>query len=371
MLFPLDPNTPFCNVFEVLNKELLNFFDKSINASRFSHYLFTSFNDAGTKKKSACWTNPSTRKKFKDVWDLLPNDNVSRQDIYDQILGSQDIHSFFIDTSRVLPSFNEALFDTLKNLTTHLYIHTKNLADIKKQAGESIEDHYQSFIRFNSKLCWICGTAALSQNRADIEQDEQWRADYDHILCKDKYPTYTVHPGNFIPTCHICNSKAKGAKNLLVFPRTQLRRKAFYPLAPYADSCFQYIKVNVTNSLDLSEPITSVNLQSVTTNAEVKEKINIWDEVYQISARVKHELNTSFQTKLISTLRPNDFNDFIFQLQRHSTPPLDYKESEWSFWWFRVYEFLNSQDTKFLQLIWASIEWKIQNQRDLSKVFNI
>lgn len=371
MLFPLNPNTPLCNVFDLLNKELLNFFSQSINARRFSQNLFTRFSDAGITKTSACWSNVPTREKFRKVWDILPSDIANRQAVYDQILGSQNIHSFFIDTSRVLPSFNEALFDALKNLTTHLYIHTKQLADIRKQAGESIEDHYQSFIKFNSKLCWICGTAALSQNRADIEQDEQWRADYDHILCKDKYPTYTVHPGNFIPTCHICNSKAKGAKNLLVFPTTQVRRKAFYPLAPYTDSCFHYIKVNVTNSLDLSGPITSVNLQFVTTSLEIKEKINIWDEVYQISARVNYELNTSFQNKLISTLRPNDFNDFTSQLRRHSTLPLDYNSSEWSFWWFRVYEFLNSQDENFLQQIWASIEWKVQQQSGLSDVFHI
>lgn len=370
MLFPLNSSTPLCKVFEVLNNELLNFFNKSINTRRFSQHLFTSFNDDGNIKKSACWSNKPTRKKFRVVWDVLPNDIASRQAIYDQISNSQDIHNLFYDTSRILPTFNDDLFDNLKALTTHLYNNTKDLADIKKQANGSIEDHYQTFISLNSKLCWICGTAALSQNRADIEQEEQWRADYDHILCKDKYPTYTVHPGNFIPTCHICNSKAKGAKNLLMCSQHN-RRKAFYPLAPTHDFCFQYVHVSVTSNQNLAKPITSVNLQFLNTDPDIEEKINIWDEVYQISARVKHELNVSFQNKLIATLRPNNFNDFISQLHRHSTIPLDYNSSEWSFWWFRVYEYLNSQDENFLQQIWAPIEWKVQHQSDLSKVFNI
>lgn len=374
MLFPIHPNSPQCKIFDILNKELLNFFYKSIDSPSFSDDLFTDFKVGKITKKSACWTNESTRKKFKRVWDVLPKDIPSRRALYDQILNSQDIYRFFNDVNMVLPLFTPEVHEALKSLTTYLYNETKDLADIKKQAGEAIEEHYQKFIRFNSELCWICGTTLLSQNRTDIRAVNQWRADYDHILCKDKYPAFTVHPGNFIPTCHICNSKAKGAKDLLVCPKTKVRRKAFYPLTPLRNACCTFVKTKMLLGEDLNSPVVEIKLAFSKLTPNIENKIQIWDSVYQISARVTHYLTTRFYEQVDSQLRANDFNDFLAQLKRHSSLPSDCRNAEWSFWWFRLYEFLNSQNTDFLEKIWVSLEWQIKrNQAEdvLSSVFEI
>lgn len=371
MLFPINPNTPQSKVFDILNKELLHFFYKSINARNFTHHLFTSFYLDSNVKKSACWTNKFTKDKFKEVWDVLPKDIADRQAIYDQILNAQDIYSFFNDVNLDLPLFSNDVHKALKSLTTYLYSDTKDLVDIKKQAGESIEEHYQNFINLNSELCWICGTSLLSQNRTNFREADQWRADYDHILCKDKYPTFTIHPGNFIPTCHICNSKAKGAKNLLICPVTQLRRKAFYPLVPLRNSCCTFVKTKVLLGEDLNKPVVEVKLAFAKMTPNIENKIQVWDSVYQISARVTHHLTSHFYEKVDSQLRANDFNDFLEQLKRHSTSPSDCRNSEWSFWWFRLYEFLSIQNEDVLEKIWASLEWKKRQQTSFSQVFNI
>ncbi|MEK0214422.1 hypothetical protein EJJ36_06655 [Acinetobacter junii] len=373
MLFPIHPDTPQCKVFEILNTEVLHFLEKSINAKRFNQSLFTSFSDGLIIKKSACWTNKLTKEKFKGLWNVLPKTIPERQAIYQQIFNAQDVCSFFNDTNLALPLFTQEVHDALKNLTAYLYIKTKDLADIKKQAGESIEEHYQNFIMLNSELCWICGTAQLSQNRTDIRVFDQWRADYDHILCKDTYPAYTVHPANFIPTCHICNSKAKGAKNLLVCPETLNRRKAFYPLVPLRNSCCTFIKTQIILGQDLNDSMVNIRLAFAKMTPNIENKIQIWDGVYQISARVTCHLTTHFYEKVDSQLRANDFNDFQAQLERHSRLPSDCRKSEWSFWWFRLYEFLKDQDNDFLLKIWNFLEWKKkrhQQEEVLSSVFH-
>lgn len=55
----------------------------------------------------------------------------------------------------------------------------------------------------------------LAAFRAGIVDGEQWRADYDHQLCKSKYPIFAVHPDNLIPLCDVCNQDAKKRKIFL------------------------------------------------------------------------------------------------------------------------------------------------------------
>ena len=60
-----------------------------------------------------------------------------------------------------------------------------------------------------------------------MEDREQWRGPYDHLLAKDHYPLYGIHPKNLLPICHTCNSKAKHAKDLLI--KDGNRRLSFSP----------------------------------------------------------------------------------------------------------------------------------------------
>ncbi|NEX90626.1 hypothetical protein G4923_18345 [Aeromonas rivipollensis] len=377
MLFSLAQQTPLCKVFKVLNDELLFFLKKSITAESFDDNLFGTFPHDGEEKRSACWSNAPTREKFETLWNNLPEGQFERAALYRKVSNAQNIHHFFDNTSTILPTLvNEQLFDAFKSLTTHLFTKTKDIAATKQQAGESIEQHFQSFFRANnnSMLCSLCGTSQLSQNRNDISDDEQWRADYDHILCKDKYPIYSVHPGNFIPTCHICNSKAKGARDLL-HNRSSQRRIAFYPLPPSQDHCYQYTRMQLQFSHqdevspdEFEEPLLSVSVIFENEPVDIAQKVEVWKDVYQVPSRVEAHIKSNFFVRIPADLRyrENDFDDFIQQLRRYSGGlPIDYQKSEWRIWWHRVYEYLSHQDREYLMWIWSLLNWK---ERQISQV---
>ncbi|MEH6640172.1 hypothetical protein [Vreelandella glaciei] len=382
MLFPLHSQTPLCSVFILLNNEFLHFLQKSIHRRVFSEALFTQHPSPNGNFPSVCWTNTDTRKKFHSLWKVLPDEEDERRNLFESISQCQSIETFFDDTEAVLIKLEpEELFSAVKALTTHLFLRTKSLSEAKQQSDSSIEKHYQDFLRTNnnSTLCYVCGTECLSQNRANLADEDQWRADYDHILCKDKYSIYGAHPGNFIPTCHTCNSKAKGARNLLV-NKEGLRRKAFYPLPPSQESCHAYATIEIQpktlgrltiNPIDT--PLEEVVVNFPNAPAELLDKVSVWREVYQVPTRVENRVAVSFCEAIFSRLlEPIDFNDFCAQLKRFaSRMPRDYRTSEWSFWWYRVCEHLAAQDAEFLRDIWTMLNWKLQqaDEGDMEATF--
>lgn len=381
MLFPLNPNTPQCRVFEVLNSELLHFLEAAVQANSFNQDLFSQYQHDGQQKRSVCWSNKATKEKFQALWRALePLEQEPRRELFELVQNCQDIAVYFEDLVAPLPELEDDLFEVFKSLTSHLFTRTKDLSGAKQQADSSIEQHFQEFRRENnnSQLCFLCGTSLLSQDRTNLDDDEQWRADYDHVLCKDKYPIYTAHPGNFIPTCHICNSKAKGAKNVLVGSQEQ-RRTAFYPLPPSQESCHQYACIQPSfrglaelHGGDWQDPIASAPVTFPTAPADIAAKISVWKEVYQVPSRVEEHVITHFCERVASDLMPQDFNDFCNQLNRHTQRfPLDVKKAEWRFWWYRVYEFLANKDQGYLRDVWSLIEWKqtVANDGDLLAEF--
>ncbi|ATM89608.1 TPA: hypothetical protein QHR59_002944 [Klebsiella aerogenes] len=386
MLFSLNLQTPQCSVFALLNAEFLHFLDSSVNADVFSEALFRTFpemiEDVEVEVPSVCWNNKPTREKFHSLWEALPIAIAERRRLSDQISQAQDIIVFFNNTQTVLPELEPAtLFEACKALTTHLFTRTKDLAQAKSQSNNSIEIHYQNFVRGNSNshLCPICGTALLSQNRESVADEEQWRSDYDHVLCKDKYPIYSVHPGNFIPTCHICNSKAKGAKDVLRDNGGQ-RRVAFYPLPPSQESCEQFVaaSLHLSDRRGLIEkswetPLDSASILFPNAPADIVNKIDVWDEVYNVTERVEQHLKANFCERIAADLRPVSFDDFCEQLQRYSRRiPVDYRKSEWRFWWQKVYEFLSNQNRDYLHDVWILLDWKLRlsNDADMADTFN-
>ncbi|WP_427033188.1 hypothetical protein [Enterobacter hormaechei] len=386
MLFSLNPQTPQCSVFALLNAEFLHFLQSSVNADVYSERLFRTFTETRRGRQitvpSVCWSNQPTREKFHKLWLALPDTIVKRQELSDQISESQDIQAFFNDTQARLPELvPTSLFEACKSLTTHLFTCTKDLAKAKLQSQSSIENHYQNFVRVNnhSHLCCICGTALLSQNRVNVVDEDQYRSDYDHVLCKDKYPVYSVHPGNFIPTCHICNSKAKGAKDVLR-DNGNRRRIAFYPLPPSQESCEQFaaVSLRLSDRRDLIEnnwemPLDSASVLFPGAPVDIVRKIEAWKEVYKVTERVEQHLKTNFCERIATDLRPVSFDDFCGQLDRYSRQiPIDYKKSEWRFWWHKVYEFLSSQNEAYLQDVWVLIDWKIRlsNDADMADTFD-
>lgn len=380
MLFSLHPNTPQCDVFRVLNEELLHFLRQSVNATVFSEALFSTYVIGQVIQRSECWVNVATREKFLALWEELPVGRANRQRLYDQINDAQIIQVYFDDAFSTPPSLTGDLFEVFKQLTTHLFTRTANLREIEQQSGTTVRTHYQRFrqVNANTQLCYLCATNLLSQDRVGLSENEQWRADYDHLLCKDKYPVYAVHPGNFMPTCHICNSKAKGSIDLL-FQTNRRRRIALYPLPPVGESCSTLISLTVEPK-QLAEliynrwdrPLHDIELTFDTTNYTTGQKIDCWAATYQVPLRVKAHIGENFIERLVADLQPRDFEDFKNQLRRFSaTEPVDMKRTEWRFWWFKLYQFLAQQQDGFLENIWSLIEWKLAqiNEQELDEVY--
>ncbi|WP_089138818.1 hypothetical protein [Vibrio rumoiensis] len=383
MLFPLDPNTPQCAVFEVLNNELLHFLHSSIHTRVFDENLFSEYHFDGEDIRSVCWTNEKTREKFQVLWNELPAGIGDRQALYDLVLTGQDIAGYFDNLNVQLPVLEDReLFEAFKSLTTYLFTQTMKLSSTRKQSDSSINQHYGAFRQANqnTSLCYICGTELLSQDRIELSADDNWRADYDHILCKDKYPIYSAHPGNFIPTCHTCNSKAKGAKDALNDRRG--RRKAFYPLPPSQESCYlsaiivpYFLELDDFIGGDWESPLSASPVTFPNASAAITSKINVWKELYEVPQRVEQHIVTNFCERIAGDLNltdQDDFDDFTRQLNRAvRREPADIKKSEWRFWFYLLYGFLHDQSIDYKRDIWTMLQWKLSlsNEGDMNETF--
>lgn len=374
MLFPLDPSTPQCEVFVVLNGELLFFLESSVAATTFDEGLFSEYQYDGQTFRSACWGNEPTREKFLALWSELPSEINERRDFFELIRNAQDIACYFNNAALLVPELpGENMVRAFKSLTNHLFTRSRELIGVKNQSGSSIGQHFQEYriANQNTQLCFLCGTAVLSQDKSGVEANEQWRADYDHILCQDKYPIYSAHPGNFIPTCHFCNSKAKNAKNMLCCVSDN-RRTAFYPLPPANESCYQYAAVTLNFRsladliyIDWQDPTCSAEVSFLTAPTETRPKIDVWEEVYDVPKRVEAHIVENFCVGVSCNLMPRDFNDFCDQLDRFTlTEPQNYKTIEWRFWWQKVYEYLKTLENEELNDVWSLIQWNLQHTPD-------
>lgn len=198
----------------------------------------------------------------------------------------------------------------------------------------------------------------MSQNRQGLVDDKQWRSDYDHLLNKADYPLYGIHHKNLMPTCHTCNSKAKGDKELIHDKRGN-RRKAFYPFSTPRESCDQFIKLNLVPDRlsDFSQPV-DIEINYVGTTPDLDAKIGAWDEIFQVPSRVKAELVKEFVERIASDLdTPRDVAELAATLSRKvRAAPLDIKKTEWRFWWHRLYEHLNTRPNN--DDIWSMLDYR-------------
>jgi hypothetical protein len=361
MLFPITSDTPSCEVFKLLNSELLHFLDPKSRSLVFSEQLFLNC------KKSICWSNKPTRLKFETVWiELQKLTKKAHCSIYRDIKTSQSLENFFSDKALPLPAIAPVLLlNSLKSLTTHLFTRTKDLSDTERAAGQSLLEHFLAFEEKNSNLCPACGTELLAQGRSGTPKGKQWRAAYDHLLCKDKYPEFAIHPANLLPTCHTCNSKAKGAKNVII-DKAGNRRLAFYP---YIEHCSALMRVELSDQKPDSILELIVKWEAPTTIAE--EKLSVWKEIYQVPERVEHELS-SFPTWLHIDCQATSLAEFTEQIKRRSQQSAAHRHTPWLFWKTLLYKWIDAQDNSTKESLWAVIvQKKSSAEAKYSSIFGI
>jgi hypothetical protein len=204
----------------------------------------------------------------------------------------------------------------------------------------------------NYRLCQVCGTELLAQPRADIGDNPQWRAAYDHLLCKTKHPAYGIHPDNLLPLCYTCNSKAKGVKELLIKKQGNhlVRRLSFYP---QTESCMDV----VTAKLIEREASLSLSIDWEVNDPDYQEKMVAWDEVYQVKSRAEG-IDADIILKINDDCdQPVDIHDFKAQVRRKARAPSNrvLRTEPMKFWRYKLYEWLYGQGDDLIESIWDMI----------------
>lgn len=354
MLFCLAPNTPRFEVFRLLNAELLHFLEQSVNTDDFCRALLTQ-DDIG----KACWGNEPTREKFKLLFNALQvAGNDTKLQLFSVMRGNQNLEVFFSAPQRNLFDFmSEACQKALKLLCTHLYESTKGLEPVKTAGRTDIKVHFNAYRAqaVNGNICKACGMKELAPRRAGILEGDQWRADYDHQLCKSKYPIFAVHPDNLIPLCDVCNQDAKKAKDLFRH-KNGTDRLAFYP---YTEEAKDLIDIVIDNLRD-PEPTIKVNWN--TQDEVLLDKLNTWDEVYEIRSRVEGQFR-SLEAIIEGKIRPRDSAHLVSRISDEARPnSMDIlKRDEWVFWYQKLFSQLQQIKTPDFEAFWARQEFT-QNQ---------
>ncbi|HHZ6872719.1 TPA: hypothetical protein ACWLT0_003898 [Pseudomonas aeruginosa] len=256
----------------------------------------------------AVQANEPTRAHLQAVRDVIDaTDTNIRYELYLAFQEVTSVRQLFSDQTLAIPEPPEAVTAELKKLAAHLFERTSKLADITRACGESIKDHYSRYSADpapgNGNVCGMCATELLSQRRSYISANEQWRAPYDHLLAKEKYPQFGVDPDNLLPTCHTCNSKAKLAKDLLHNSEGD-RRICFDPWVEHAHG-----KVILRIDFDLIDLTPKVSLFMTPADVAEQEKLETWNDVYRIKERIDGEFIT-LREKLAEDLDPSSLENF-------------------------------------------------------------
>lgn len=348
MLFRLAPDTPRFEVFRLLNQELFHFLEKSVTANDFNRELFT----PGAIGQ-ACWDNakenserakgPLTKDKFEILFAALNDAGDSvKQKLFELMRDNQDLSDFFRAPERNLFVFmNEECKKALISLCTHLYCSTKDLVDVvRASGGTDITAHFNAYRdrAINGNVCKACGMEKLAAFRAEVPDDDQWRSDYDHQLCKSKYPIFSVHPDNLVPLCDVCNQDAKKTKDLFRH-KNGTDRLAFYP---YNEEAKGLIDIEIDN---LRDPEPTIKVHWNTEDGELLNKLETWDEVYEIRRRVEGKFR-SLETIIEDDIRPRDSAHFTSRISDEARPilPDTLKRKEWAFWYQKLFSTLEQID---------------------------
>ncbi|MEO3736814.1 hypothetical protein [Shewanella baltica] len=351
MLFSLEPITPKFEVFKQLNNELLYFLEQALPVGTFTRNSLS----AGAVGK-ACWDNVKgtkgkerlTKDKFQELHSELQKlTSAERKNLFETVRDNQNLQGLFAAPNHQLLTFlTPGCLIAFKELASHLYCSTKSLQPvIDACGGVAINTHFNNFKMVNGDVCRACGLERIAPFRANTPLEEQWRADYDHLLCKSKYPLYAVHPDNLFPICQICNQDAKKAEDLFFCRSTNRARTAFYP---FTESAKDYVALALKNDRD---PEVCIQLNWQTDDALILEKLNTWNDVFQIKNLVEGRL-VSLANIIQDELNPTSLIDLQNILARRVAPPPNadtLKRKPEVFWLHKLYSYLASID---LALIW-------------------
>jgi len=343
MLLPLRPDTQRASIFSALNQELLYFLDRACDADDFSQNLFSA------QFGALLWANQPTREKFDGLWRAFKRFSKSgRRAIYTSLLQGQNLSVYHSDITLAPVRLPKRLSEAMGAVTCHLFARTSKLVTIEGHCAQTLTQYFTHFCDKNKNVCCVCGTEILAQYRADVIEAEQWRGPFDHILPKEGYPSFAIHPDNLLPICCTCNSKAKLAKDVL-HHSNGARRRSFNPYTEFAHAMVGVKLVQTSTSLAARSFFQAPNSDS-------DEKLKTWDEVYCIRQRVDGWLLTLLV--LIDTdCCPADLDSLKARIaERKESYRTHVRHAPWNLWKHKLYTWLHTTSPIHIDSLWAAIE---------------
>ncbi|MGK5024860.1 hypothetical protein [Janthinobacterium sp. RB2R34] len=273
---------------------------------------------------------------------------------------------FLTDRALALPAVPDSVFAPLKALAVHLYQATSKLTGVKAACGESIDDHYARFraraAPGNGNVCCVCGTESLAQLQTGVDDNEQWRGPYDHLLAKDNYPIYGVHPKNLVPICQTCNSKAKLAKDLLL--QDGNRRLSFSPWTERALPSEVRVSIDDTDAL-----FPQVVIHLASNDPDRNEKLRTWDDIYKIKARVEGEFS-NLREKVTEDVSASDEALFLGSLEERAiAKAVASRSTPFSYWRARVYRAVRDMPPNSREALRTAILESVPDAAELNELF--
>lgn len=365
MLLPIRPNTPASAIFSALNASLGDFFRASVDAAEFDADLFVG------AVGEALWSNEATREKFASLWNALQlQTRVIRQRLCDDFNNHQNqLSNLFADSAMPLPTVPDDIQTSLHALTSHLFSRSSKLVDIELACNETIQGYFNRFRECtewgNGNVCCACGAEELAPFRADVDPDDQWRGPYDHLLAKEKYPLFGVHPLNLMPICAICNSKAKLAKDLLRDENGN-RSRSFFPWSESAHDC-----VDITLATDEPDSLLPViRVELISDDPGTQDKLDTWNRVYVIRSRVEGEF-AAFPECIASDMGRNTYEGFVTRLQSQANNLSGLcRLKPYNFWRAKLYSAIFAGGVTVIAPLWNALETS-QNEGELQAVYGI
>lgn len=343
MLLPIKSDTQRASIFSALNQELLHFLNQACDADDFSQNLFSA------PLGSIIWANEPTREKFDRLWRAFKRFSKSgRRALHTSLLQSQNLGNYHSNITLSPVRLPKRLSEAMGEVTSHLFGRTSRLTAIEGHCTQTLTRFFAHFCAKNKNVCCACGTEILAQYRADVVEAEQWRGPFDHILSREGYPGFAIHPDNLLPICCTCNSKAKLAKDVL-HDSKGARRRSFNP---YTESAHDMVGVK------LVQTSTSLTARSFfqAPDSVSDEKLKTWDEVYCIRKRVDGWLLTLLV--LIDTdCCPADLNSLRASIAERKDSYWTYvRHAPWNLWKHKLYTWLHAASPIHIDSLWAAIE---------------
>jgi hypothetical protein len=264
-----------------LNQHFLFFIRKIRTAKSNSNftttkYFHSSFLNASGRVTPNIRVNANLENKFKLFFNSykILSQNL-KDEFYSLVLMSRDFHLYFEDDNfdvRPLQRDNIRRIvgnDTFDGLMSALW-------DCLKTNSWEIDKHYEDV--FNnmpeSKTCPFCGINQMSN-------PQSYRADYDHLGLKGKYPLSCINLKNIAPSCSECNQKYKHDKDVFYADTPPIIRRPYN----YIFSSFIDVQVTFTGTiLPYTNPLNEAG-QWVVNFFPDNNITTTWDAVYEIRQR--------------------------------------------------------------------------------------